>query len=78
MTKCRPSQDTDQLNTEIAYKILTAAMAAHPEIESTLWYGACWSLLINGCLRSGLTYKEFCTEFDAAKEHYKKCWTDDN
>jgi hypothetical protein len=78
MAERRPSKDSDQFNTQAAYEILEAAMAAHPEIEPTIWYGACWSLMINGCLRSGLTYEEFCIDFNAAKEHYKKRWDNDN
>lgn len=78
MVEKRKAKKSDQVNTETAYLILLEAMRTHPEIEQTLWAGACWTALINGYLASGIPFKEFCEDFDRAKEHYAKWWNDDN
>lgn len=70
----RPSKKSDQNNTEKAYQILLKAMQAHPEIEQSLWAGACWTALVNGYLKSGISYELFCEDFDGAKNHYSKWW----
>ena len=70
----RPSKETDQEETEKAYQILNEAMLQHPEIEPSLWTGACWSALVNGYLNSQVPFKEFCIEFDCAKEFYRDRW----
>jgi len=72
----RPPKDSDQDETEKAYLILNKAMLNHPEIETSLWCGACWTALVNGYLNSGFPYKEFCEDFDNAKEFYKERWAE--
>lgn len=74
MAKRRAHKRSDQNNTEKAYQILLKAMQDHPEIEQTLWAGACWTALINGYINSDLSYEEFKEDFDSAKEHYSKWW----
>lgn len=72
LVRRRKSKKSDQKNTEIAYQILLKAMLSHPEVEQSLWAGACWTALINGYHNSGIPWKEFCEDFDAAKKHYSK------
>lgn len=74
MVKKRRSKKTDKINAEKAYQILLETMIAHPEIEPTLWASACWSSLVTGYLNSNIPYREFCEDFDSAKEHYKNRW----
>ena len=78
MTKAkkRPPKKSDQKNTEKAYQILLEAMQNHPEVEPTLWAGACWTALVSGYLNCGISYKEFCEDFEEAKEHYRLRWED--
>ena len=75
--KKRPSKVSDQENVERAYKILYKASRSETKIESTLWYGAAWSLIVNGYINSGSTYEEFCEEMDRIKEFYKAWWDGD-
>ena len=70
----RPPKDSDQDETEKAFLILRKAMLSHPEIEQSLWVGACWSCLVNGYLQSDIPYKDFCIDFDNAKKFYKERW----
>lgn len=74
MSKRRKPKKSDQNNTEKAFQILRKAILEHPEIESTLWSGANWSLLINGYINNGVSYVEFCSELDGVKEFYKNRW----
>lgn len=75
MAKIRPGKRSDQDETEKAYQILVSAMQSHPEIEQTIWAGACWTALVNGYLNSDIPYELFCHDFDSAKEHYSKWWS---
>lgn len=75
--KRRRGKKTDQTETEKAYQLLIKTMQDHPEIEKTLWAGACWTALVNGYLNSGIPVKEFIEDFDSAKEHYIK-WFEEN
>lgn len=74
MTEIRKRKESDQDETQKAYSILIQAMHDHPEIEPTLWAGACLSALVNGMLESGLSYDEFCIEVEGVKNHYKQWW----
>lgn len=74
--KRRKSKKTDQQQAQIAFEILKETMAEHTEIEPTLWASAFWSCLVDGYINSGITYEEFCNEWDILKKHYKK-WFDD-
>jgi hypothetical protein len=74
MVRRRKEKKSDQYNTETAFQILRQAMLDHPEIEQSLWAGACWSALVNGYLLSEIPYDQFCEDFDNAKEFYKERW----
>jgi hypothetical protein len=76
MLKKRKRKKSDQCGIEKAYQLLLRTMHAHPEIEQTLWAGACWTALINGYAACGATYEEFCQDFDGAKAHYSKWWNE--
>lgn len=71
----RKPKKTDQQQTEKAFNILKDCMADHPEIESTLWVGAFWSILADGYSASGMSYDQFTTEWDQVK-HFYKSWFD--
>ncbi len=76
MTERRPSKDSDQDETEKAFKMLKAFMQSHSEIEPTLWAGAMWSCLVEGYVKSGVTYQKFCSECTGVMRHYKP-WFDE-
>ena len=67
----RDPKKTDQEQIEIAFRLLKECINNHSEIERTLWAGACWSLLIEGYITSGVSYDQFTTECDQVKHHYK-------
>jgi len=73
VSKRKPKR-SDQKNTEYAYQILIKAMQEHPEIEQTLWAGACWTALVNGYLNSGVSFEEFDVDWRCAYDHYRKWW----
>lgn len=74
MSERRDPKETDQINTEYAFQILRKAMQDHPEVEQSLWAGACWSCLVNGYINSGIPYKEFQQEMKSVAAFYKKRW----
>ncbi len=76
MKEIRPSKDSDQDNTEKAFQLIKNCLEEHPEIESTLWAGAVWSVLVYGYRNCGFSYKEFCDEWEKVKNHFKKEWND--
>ncbi len=69
--KKRPPKNDDNENTEKAYQLLMKLMTEHAEIESSLWYGALWSLLANGYKENNLSYEDFSKEVKRAMKHYK-------
>lgn len=73
--KRRTSKKNDQKETERAFQIIQKAIEEHPEIEPTLWAGALFSKIVQGCETSGLSYLEFCEMIDDAKNFYKR-WFD--
>ena len=75
--KRRSSQESDQDETEKAYQIFLKTMNNHPEIEPSLWSGACFSCIVNGYLASDIPYEYFCNELDEVKNFYKKHWEKD-
>ncbi len=75
MDRKRRRKKSDQNETEQAYQVLQQAMLSHPEIEQTLWAGACWTALVTGYLNSGISWEGFCNDFENAKNHYAK-WLD--
>jgi hypothetical protein len=74
MAENRPGKPTDQEETERAYQILLKTMQDNPDIEQTLWSGACWSALVNGHINSGITYEEFCKEMESVRQFFKYKW----
>jgi hypothetical protein len=78
MVKKRYRKKTDQSETEKAFQILLHAMQSHPEIESTLWAGACWTALVNGYLKSDIPLKEFKEDWERALKHYSKLWDEND
>ncbi len=70
----RPPKETDQEEIEKAFQLLKGTMAAHPEIEPTLWAGAVWSCLVHGYKSSGFTYKDFEEGIHEVLDHFKKFW----
>jgi len=73
----RAAKPDDQKNTGKAYEILVEVVELNCEIERPLWLGAMVTLAIEGFINSGLTYEEFCSEWDRIKKHYKP-WFDEN
>lgn len=71
MTKLRPSKSTDQKETEKAFHIIQETIESHSEIEPTLWVGALFSKIVEGCIASKFSYDEFCKMMDSAKRLYK-------
>lgn len=71
----RPPKETDQETIEKCFVLLKKCMSDHPEIETTLWAGAFWSVLIDGYNASGISYEQFTSEWDQVKHHYKP-WFD--
>ena len=74
--KKRPPKSTDQDNIEKAYQIITKVMRKYPEFEGTIWAGAIWSTLVNGYIRCGNSYDEFCKEIEGVKVCYKSWWNE--
>lgn len=68
----RTPKDTDQGNVEIAYRALLQMIRSMPEIEASIWFTACMSVLAEGCRNSGVTHEEFCEVLDNYKEHYSQ------
>lgn len=75
MKEIRPPTKLDQDETEKAYQMVMQLMNDHPEIESTLWCGAIWSVLVNGYEQCDYSYEEFCNEVKRISVHYKS-WFD--
>ena len=75
MMQRRPSKETDQEQTQKAFLILKECMELNPQIESTLWAGAFWSILVDGYNRSGMSYEEFTDEWEKIKYYYAE-WFD--
>lgn len=73
MEKRKPKK-TDQQQIEKAFNLLKNCMVDNPEIESTLWAGAFWSILVDGYSASGMSYDQFCMEWDKIKHHYQDCF----
>ncbi len=71
----RESKNTDQNEIQKAFDLLKQCMIDHPEIETTLWAGAVWSVLVDGYNKSGISYEQFTREWDLVKHHYKD-WFD--
>lgn len=78
MVEKRPGKETDQDETEKAYQILIKAMQDHPEIEKTLWAGACWTALVNGYLQCDIPLKQFRSDWKSAMDHYAKLWIEND
>jgi hypothetical protein len=78
MIKKRSPKDDDQEKTEKAFQLLRKTILDNPQIEPTLWAGACWSVLVSGYINSGLTYEEFVDEVKGVKKFYKKHWQDNH
>ena len=75
--KKRTPKSNDQENTRKAYEILVEVVELNCEIERSLWVGAMLSFVIEGFIHSELSSKEFCSEWDRIKKHYKP-WFDEN
>lgn len=71
----RPPKETDQEEIQKAFLLLKSCMQRHPEIETTLWAAAFWSILVDGYSASGMSFDEFTKEWDHMKHHYKH-WFD--
>jgi hypothetical protein len=67
----RNAKIDDQDQVEKGYNLIKDLMSKHPEIESTLWSGAVWSILVDGYVASGISYDQFTDEWDNVKHHYK-------
>lgn len=65
MRKRVPKED-DQKRVDWCYKTLLEEIVKYPEVESALWVGAFWSLIVNRYQESGATYEEFCSECEDA------------
>ena len=78
MKKYRPLQESDQENTEKAFNLIKKLMINHPEIESTLWASATWSILADGYKNSDFNYEEFVQETERIIEHFKIYWNDED
>jgi hypothetical protein len=74
MKKIRDPLKTDQDDTEKAYLLILKLMNDHKEIESTLWCGAVWSVLINGYISCDFSYEQFLKEVQKLVKHYKHWW----
>lgn len=74
----RRKKDTDQEESQKAVLILLDAIQNHPEMEPTLWASACFTLLVDGFLKSGIPYEGFCRELEGVKAFYKIRWEDND
>lgn len=77
MKEIRKALETDQDNIDKGYQYLMDTISDHPEIESTLWAGAVWSVLVSGYKRCDFSYDEFLSELDKISRHYKSWWEND-
>lgn len=70
----RKPKKTDQQTVEKGFQIINKIMRDHPEIEPTLWASICWSTIVQGYIKCGFSYEEFCIQFNEVKESYKSWW----
>lgn len=70
----RPPKETDQDETEKAFQLLDKMVEDHPEIEPTIWVGACLSAVAASFRVNGLSYDEFVSEMQRAIVIYKSWW----
>jgi len=72
MPTIRPRKETDQDETEKAYWLIRDVIAAHPEIESSLWFGAVMTLTVDVFYNNGYSFTEFRQMMLEAVDHYKE------
>jgi hypothetical protein len=77
MKKFRPSLPYDQENAEKAYQLIMETMNLNAGIETTLWCGAVWSVLVNGYKQSGFSYEDFIKEMHTVSKYYESWWEKD-
>jgi hypothetical protein len=78
MKEIRPRLENDQENIQKAYELISNLIEEHTEIESTLWVGDIYSMLVSGYLKNGFSYEDFCEELNKISEFYKSRWDDEN
>lgn len=71
----RLPKEKDQEEVVKAFNLIKQLMENHSEIESTLWAGAFWSILVDGYSASGVSYDQFTKEFNQVRHHYRS-WFD--
>jgi hypothetical protein len=74
MSEKRKPITKDQQNAERCFQMLSSYLGGYPEIEGVFWVGALLTITIRKYHESGLTYEEFCVEWDGIKNHYKYIW----
>lgn len=73
----RDSKKSDQEVTEEIYQMMCELQENNSHLESTLWIGACWSLLANTYKGSGFSYKQFIEESKQVLKHLKTRYEDE-
>lgn len=76
MTYRQPKPD-DQKLTQKAYELLMGVVELHPEIEPSLWIGACLSAIASNFEANGMPYEIFLDDMHQAIDFYKHYWEQD-
>lgn len=69
--KERIQKTNDQEETDKAFDYIQTLVKSHPEIEPSLWTGACFSSVAAAFANNNIPYEFFVNEVDRMKIHYK-------
>jgi len=78
MKKIRKIKKSDQESAKKVFNLIINLMRECKEVESDLWVGALWAIMVNGYKDSGFSYEDFCHELETVSENFKWWWDDDN
>jgi hypothetical protein len=67
MKKIREPKENDKEIIAIGSEILIKTIKSHPEIENSLWLQALYTVIMTAYAGAGITYQEFCEDWDSLK-----------
>lgn len=75
--KNRIPKEDDQEKVDVAIALLVDLSNRYPQIDTTLWVSACYTLVANAFKENDCTYEDFVSEGINAITHYRRLWDEE-